>query len=349
MVRSMKELICLIVCLFAFSVSTFAQASESFDIVTFQPPKGFTKRSTDDAIQFSIEDKSTPNYCLVTLFKSTSGVGNSKENLNAAWQALVKETLGIPATPQVIPSDNKQEWQLEGSFAPFEKEGQKGVVLLYTISGYSKMVNVLILTNTLAYEPTVTAFIESISLKAPKPSAEETTDAGTDAVAIVGTWGITSSNQSQFAVNHGISGYISRQYTFNSNGTYESLIKTFQYTSAQLLFTKENGTYQLSGNTLTITPQKSFIQSWSKATVIGADGRRSETDDWGKLISTQNRRLERVTYQISKVYMSGTEKWQLRMQASTPNERDGPFNGGSSYPNTWLYETQRFPIDPPPR
>ena len=93
--------------------------------------------------------------------------GNSKENFAAAWQNLVKEAVNVEAAPQMFPSNNPEDWALEGGFAPFEKGGAKGVALLYTISGYGKMVNVMILTNTQAYESNIAAFIESISLKKP--------------------------------------------------------------------------------------------------------------------------------------------------------------------------------------
>lgn len=342
----MKESLLVIVCLLSFSVSILAQTSETFDIVTFQPPKGFSQQAADGAVQFATEDKAKGNYCLVTLFKSVPAVGSSKENFAGAWQALVQDTLKIPAAPQEFPSNNKEDWQLEGGYASFEKDGEKGVVLLYTISGYRKMVNIVVLTNSLDYEKPLTAFIESISLKTAEPSSPQT-EPKANASSIIGTWGIASSGQSNFEVNHGLSGYIKRHYTFKPDGTYEFLIKTFTYTSRQLLFTKETGTYVLSGNSLTIIPQKSVIQAWSKATVIGSDGRRSETDNWGNLISTQNRRLERVTYQISKHYFSGIQKLSLLMQASTPTERDGPFNGGSSFPNTWIYQPESYPIKPP--
>ena len=65
----------------------------------------------------------------------------------------------------MFPSNNQEDWALEGGFAPFEMSGQKAVALLYTISGYGKMVNVMILTNSQAYEASITAFVESISLK----------------------------------------------------------------------------------------------------------------------------------------------------------------------------------------
>ena len=125
------------------------------------------------------------------------------------------------------------------------------------------------------------------------------------------------------------------------------MTKVFSYTSSNLLFTKETGTYTLNGNALTIMPKSGSIQAWTKATVTGGDGRPSQTDKWGKLVSTQTWPLEKITYQISREYMSGTEKWQLRMVGANPTSRDGPFTGSSAFPNTWFYETMRFPIDSP--
>jgi hypothetical protein len=61
----------------------------------------------------------------------------------------------------MLPSNNPEDWQAEGGFAPFEKGGEKGIVVLLTISGYGKMVNVMVLTNTQAYEPNITAFLET--------------------------------------------------------------------------------------------------------------------------------------------------------------------------------------------
>lgn len=169
----MKPIFFLIVCIFSFSISTFAQTTETFDLATFQPPIGWNKQAVKDSIQFSIEEKASGAYCLITLLKSLPGPGNSKENFHTSWQTLVKGAVNVSAAPQMFPSNNPEDWAIEGGFAPFEKEGEKGVALLYTISGYGKMVNVMILTNTQAYESNITAFVESMSLK--KPVAEGST------------------------------------------------------------------------------------------------------------------------------------------------------------------------------
>ena len=89
------------------------------------------------------------------------------------------------------------------------------------------MVNALVLTNTQAYEPTITAFLNSISFKKPDQSTTvRPAEAGSEATDVVGSWGAASSNQCSYAVSNGLGGYIKKQYTFSPNGTYEFLVKT---------------------------------------------------------------------------------------------------------------------------
>ena len=151
----MKHILFTAICLLSFSLSVFVQAQETYDISTFRSPKGWTKQAGPNAILFSTEDKAAGTYCLVTVYKSIPGLTSPKENFNAAWQTIVAGAVTVSAAPQMFPSDNKADWKVEGGYAPFTKEDQKGVVVLYTASGYGKMVNILVLTNTMAYEPTI--------------------------------------------------------------------------------------------------------------------------------------------------------------------------------------------------
>src|SRR5262249_51605643 len=155
-------------------------------------------------------------------------------------ETIVKESVTVTGGPQMIPAENKGDWQALSGYAPFEKNGEKGIAVLLNISGHGNMVNILILTNTQKYEAKITGFLESISLKAPERSvAQQNTASPSEGTDIVGVWGMSSSGQSNFEASHGLSGYVKRQYTFFANGTYEFLVKTFTYTSDKLLFTKE--------------------------------------------------------------------------------------------------------------
>jgi hypothetical protein len=71
----------------------------------------------------------------------------------------------VSTVPEMQPAETEAGWETFSGFAPFENDGNKGIVILVTSSGYGKMVNLVILTNTEVYEKDMTAFLESITLK----------------------------------------------------------------------------------------------------------------------------------------------------------------------------------------
>ncbi len=152
-----------LLCIIASSCSNSQQ--QSFDITNFTPPKGWKKQTTESVFQLSKEDTATGVYCVMTLLKSIPGKADSKENFNAAWETVVKETVNVSSAPEMQPSSTEGSWEIQSGHAPFENDGQKGVALLITASGYGKMVNLLVLTNTDIYEKDMTSFIESINFK----------------------------------------------------------------------------------------------------------------------------------------------------------------------------------------
>ena len=326
----MKQVLFAFIFTLSLAFSSFGQASETFDISTFQSPKGWTKQAGENSIQFSIEEQG--GFCLITLFKSVPGLSDPKENFDAAWETIVKEAVTVSSAPQMMPAEKKGEWQVTGGFAPFEKSGAKGVAILYTASGFGKMVNAFILTNTQTYEPAMTAFLNSISFKKPEgPSAVPAPANASVDTAIVGTWGqnVGASMTYGDPVSAGMAGYGKYQYTFNANGTYRFVAKTFRMSYDKIILVVENGTYQISGDTLAIKPHKSVIQAWSK--LNGGDG-------WGRLLTSQPRKLEAVTYKFTKHYFAGIQEWNLVLQADRPTERDGAFSTFTLFPNAWYYK-----------
>jgi hypothetical protein len=266
MTKLIRTSLTLILGVLVFAANLFAQTPETFDIASFQAPTGWNKQVGQDAIQFSIADKDA--YCLVTLFRSLPGLGSPKENFAAAWDTIVKEAVTVSAAPQMFPADTKGEWLLAGGFAPFEKEGAKGVAVLYTASGYGKMVNALVLTNTGVYEAPVTAFLNSISFK--KPEVEPQPQPQTQPQTRTNQNGSQPSLAGNFWKKGGISkgllghadlspGTFSDTYQFFSNGTYKFKRAYSQYAAPKWYLEEEEGTYTVAGNTITITSKKAVF------------------------------------------------------------------------------------------
>jgi|CXWL01.1.fsa_nt_gi hypothetical protein len=176
----MKKIILLCV-LCAFVENIFAQ-QQTFDITTFTPPKGWKKQAAESAVQFSKEDAAKGTYCLITLYKAIPGKSGSKENFDLAWETLVKEMVTVTTKPEMQTAATENGWEAQSGFSPFENDGNKGIALLITSSGFEKMVNIVILTNTDAYQTEMSAFLESITLNKPTVTAKQPNKPATNTV-----------------------------------------------------------------------------------------------------------------------------------------------------------------------
>ena len=158
----MKIIFLAVLIIVSFSANTQQQ---SFDITSFTAPKGWKKQTTESAVQFSREDGTTGGYCIITLLKAIPANADSKANFDAAWETVVKEMVKVSTAPAMQPVSKEDGWEAQTGYAAYENEEEKGVALLVTSTGYEKMVNILILTNTDAFEKDMTAFLESVSFK----------------------------------------------------------------------------------------------------------------------------------------------------------------------------------------
>jgi hypothetical protein len=168
----MKQIIFLIFCSLIFSVTISAQKPETFDIISFKTPNGWQKEVNQNAVQIAKEN-SDGGICLITMFKPLPGSSDSKVNFESSWETIVKETVSVSGKPQMQSPMTENGWTAESGLAQYEAGGKKGIVLLVTISGQDKMVNILILTNTDKYQQEIAAFLESVDLPKIKPTAVE--------------------------------------------------------------------------------------------------------------------------------------------------------------------------------
>ena len=164
----MKRLLFLTIVLLFASIGSQGQTPESFDIATFQIPKDWNKEVSEDHLQISTQDKAAGTFCLITVYKSVPAGSDPKENFRVSWKSLVKERMSPTAEPVLPPTKNDEGgWQLEMGYAPFENKAGKGVAILVTTSGFGKMLNTMILTNSGVYDAEIRAFMESADLRKP--------------------------------------------------------------------------------------------------------------------------------------------------------------------------------------
>jgi hypothetical protein len=314
---------------FAFSAANLlAQQKATFDLATYTVPSGWKQTSnSSNVVGYTITNNQKGTYCQIGLYASTASKGSLQADFESEWQELIVKMYKPSAKPNLLPVASENGWDAQAGVAPFEFNGARSAAMLVTMSSNGRCVSIVIVTNTEDYQTEIEKFVDDVDLKRIEP-ASQSVAAADGSASILGTWSMTSSSQSSYRVKNGVTNYIRRQYTFNQDGTYTFITRTFDPLMEKILLGKESGTYQISGNNLTVTPQKSVLEGWSK---------KNGSDQWGNFIDSQNVPLEKVTYQFTKHYFSGIQEWNLVFQAEAPTKREGPFSNNSTFSNAYYY------------
>ncbi len=327
----MKKLLFAVALIVSGYHAGLAQAADSFDIATFRPPTGWEKQSKDGGVVFATTDQLKGTYAMIVLYRSGTSSGKPRTDFDADWKQYAAAIAGDKTQPQMEPPTQTNGWQVTTGGGTFQRDLGTTALIMTTYTGFGRKFSVVAIFNTPDYAPAIGAFADSIVLdKTPaKPLATSANHAADS--QIVGTWGQNLGAHMTYGdpVAAGMAGYSKDQYTFSANGTYTFVSKTFRMAYDKILLVKENGTYEINGTTLSIKPQKSVMQAWSK--LNGGDG-------FGNLVSTQNRPIETVDYRFTKHYFSGIDQWQLVLQADKPTLRDGPFSTLTLFTNAWYYK-----------
>jgi hypothetical protein len=304
-------------------MNTYAQ-KQSFDLVKYSMPKGWDKTVTENGVQLSTKDDGKGNYAATVIVRLVASNATANENFKNSWQSLVLGTVKVNGEPSMSDMAIEKGWEVITGQANYTDGSTKGIITLITATGNGKMANVVIMTNTSKYQEEVLAFVNSLELSETATAQNNSTTESSNANqnSLLGIWG-------QYENEANTAGYNWREYYFYDNGSYEFLQKNISYLyQNNIVFSYEKGSYTLSGNKLTITPQSGTVESWSKA----------GSDKAGKLLKTEKRPLETITYNISFQYFSGIQKTNLVLQSTKHTLRDGAFTTNSNFKNSWLYD-----------
>ena len=308
----MKHFLFLTICFLFCSAGSLAQAPQAFDIATFKIPEGWNKEVSEDHLQISTQDKAAGTFCLITVFRSVPATGTPKENFALAWKSIVEERMSPTAEPVMEQTKNDEgSWQLEMGYAPFENKAGKGVAILVTISGYGKMFNTMILTNSDAYDAQIRAFMESADLKTPtsnKPVTEPAPSSGPSLTSY--NW---KQSQNRKDAMGSYAGYSANTYQFLPNGSYTFWQVTFQNYAPKYYVEDEGGTYKVAGNTITIIPRTASYRVYRSM-------RQDPISQSGKL----ERSASTYTFKITNL----NNNWTLLLSPvdGVETKRDGHFS-----------------------
>lgn len=322
----MKKIIFLLPFCLVAAIS-FAQ-KETFDLITFIPPKGWAKNMEETLVNYTITDNKTKSWCRISVIKSTTSKGTIEADFESEWQELVVKNFQPIDAPQLNDVVEADGWKIKTGVTKFRFSNADAVAMLTTISGFDHCVSILTTTNTQVYKKVIETFLASISLK--KLAIPEQNNNGINSQT---TGSLTNyvwkSHQNRKDPMGNNAGYSTNSYQFYSNGTYKFSNTTFQYYTPKYYMVNEEGTYQINGNKITLKPVKSKyeVRQLKKTDPVSKSGNIS---------------LEAVEYSFE--YTTIYDRLRLVLAPSNKKEtkRDGGFNyyANGEKTKSYLYDAE---------
>jgi hypothetical protein len=184
----MKSLILLLATICATAASGQAQQADD-DVMSYRLPRGWTTTvQADGSIQFSATDRRSGAYVMAMYLKAIETDQTAARNFTSHWTRLIVNgsTVRVSAAPTMAPSTTDNGWEIVSGSAPYTDGGKQGVVTQITATGYGKVADMIVMTNSDRFAAESDAFLRSVKMKAvpsstrvsTKPSAPPSTPAG---------------------------------------------------------------------------------------------------------------------------------------------------------------------------
>lgn len=144
--------------------SLYSQQRETFDMVSYAIPEGWAKEIHNFGVSYSITDKTTGDWCVITVYKSVAGSGNLATDFDSEWNVLVTKAYPNTAkpTPELVTQGG---WSVLSGAGNFTWENRPSVILLNVISGYGRVASITVTTNSRAYQSEAEQFLDSIEMQ----------------------------------------------------------------------------------------------------------------------------------------------------------------------------------------
>jgi hypothetical protein len=270
-------------------------------------------------------------YCVLGVYRSKESSGNVQSDFTNEWQAIVVGPFKVTAAPKKEAVQEEDGWKVLLGTANFQDAGGgTSAVLLTAISGFGRVLSILVILNDQSYMPVVERFLDTVRLTKPiaqgNAQPNQPRNSGASENKIAGVWSKKSSSPWGTAPGSVVTnnGYYTIQYQFKADGSYTFKGESWGgYLRSEEWWTiEETGAYSVNGNSLTIAPRT------SKATLRNREG---------AVKRSQNNPLEAITYRWALHYFEGLNETQLVLQPAQQTARDGRFEGNSNFPNAYLF------------
>lgn len=216
-----------IIFLFNGVLMVFAVAAQqqTFDIVSFTPPKGWKANPQQYVMAYSIVDNAKKTWAQIGIYSSTASKGTAENDFTNEWNELaVKQynATGLETNETITAGD----WKIKAGGGKFRYNNADAIVLLTTMTGYNVCVSILATTNSQDYLDEIQRFLETVDLNKPAGNSQNNTaTVQNNKPAAPGKFSFTTTN-----FNDGWNSTVYDDYVLTTKGTikvYLSFIEKF--------------------------------------------------------------------------------------------------------------------------
>lgn len=159
---SVQFFLCLLI-----SVLSFSQ-TETFDIVSYTPPKDWKKEIKPGVINYLNINEATGTFCVIAMYASSASTGDAEKDFKNDWKELVETPYKAEANPQTETQTTDDGWKIVTGAAAVKLDGFDIYILLTVASGFGKTVTVRCSMNDQSYTTQIDALFETMELDKTK-------------------------------------------------------------------------------------------------------------------------------------------------------------------------------------
>jgi hypothetical protein len=151
------------------SVLSLHAQTETFDIASFTPPKGWQRIDSNGTVAF-FNSKTTnglTSFCQLFLYPSRASNSSPEKNFQAEWTNHVAKTTGNKTIPKTETEKTPDGWTVLTGTSNITNKGITYTCILSVISGFGRVMTVMINVAGKEYTEDIQTFFEHLDLRAP--------------------------------------------------------------------------------------------------------------------------------------------------------------------------------------
>ena len=136
--------------LLIISSNCFSQ-TETFDIITYSPPKDWKKESKQGVVNYMNVNTAKGTFCVIAMFASAVSTGDAQKDFNRDWKELVAAPYKAEPNPKTETESTAEGWKVVTGSAPVKQGGIDVYIMLTVVSGFGKSVSIRTSLNDQSY------------------------------------------------------------------------------------------------------------------------------------------------------------------------------------------------------